>query len=316
MMQAPQPARAVPKASGAMKLENLVKGRQKEPWRLLLAGVEGIGKSTFGAAAPKPIFLDTEGGTGHLDVQRFPKPTNLPDVLEALRELTEGKHDFESLVVDTVDWLEPLVWSFICQRDGKSDIEDYGYGKGYQAALDEWRPLIGALERLEKTRGMNIILLAHTQLRTFKNPEGEDFDRYELKLHQKAAGILKEWVKAVLFANFEQYAVKADKDKNNKFARAKGVSTGQRIVYTERQAAYDAKNRYALPAQFPLNWQAFIDAAENGPAEMQARIRHTAKQVGGQLEKDTLESLARIGDDPVKLAQLHGWIASKTNTNP
>lgn len=310
-MNQPQPVRAVPKASGTMKLGNLVKGRQKEPWRILLAGVEGIGKSTFGAAAPKPIFLDAEGGSGHLDVPRFPRPSNLPDVHEALRELTEGTHDFETLVVDTVDWLEPLVWAFICQRDGKTDIEDYGYGKGYQAALDEWRPIVGALERLEKTRGMNIILLAHTQLKTFKNPQGEDFDRYELKLNLKAAGILKEWVKAVLFANFEQYAVKAEKDKANKFARAKGISTGQRLVFTERDAAYDAKNRYALPPQLPLSWESFEKAAANGPTELRARISAIAANVGGQLEKEALESIVRCGDDPVKLAQLHSWIQSK-----
>lgn len=309
--QPQQAARVIPKASGMMKLGNLVKGRQKEPWRLLLAGVEGIGKSTFGAAAPRPVFLDAEGGTGHLDVQRFPKPSNLPDVHEALRELAEGQHDFETLVVDTVDWLEPLVWDFICQRDGKSDIEDYGYGKGYQAALDEWRPLISALERVEKTRGMNIILLAHTQLKTFKNPQGEDFDRYELKLHLKAGGLLKEWVKAVLFANFEQYAVKAEKDKANKFARAKGISTGQRLVFTERDAAYDAKNRYALPGQIALSWEAFTAAAANGPTELRDRIAAIAAQVGGQFEKETLEAVVRAGDDSVKLAQLHSWIASK-----
>jgi hypothetical protein len=312
MQTQPQPVRAAPKASGTMKLGNLVKGRQKEPWRLLLAGVEGIGKSTFGAAAPKPVFLDAEGGTGHLDVQRFPRPTNLADVHEALRELTDGEHAFETLVVDTVDWLEPLVWQHICQRDNKADIEDYGYGKGYQAALDEWRPLIAALERLEKARGMNIVLLAHTQLKTFKNPQGEDFDRYELKLHQKAGGLLKEWVKAVLFANFEQYAVKAEKDKNNKFARAKGISTGQRLIYTERDAAYDAKNRYALPPQIALNWEAFITAAANGAVELTARIKALAAQIGGQVEKDTLESLARCGEDSVKLAQLPGWISSKS----
>lgn len=302
--------RIAPRATGAMKLANVTRGKQKEPYRILLAGVEGIGKTTFAAGAPSPIFLEPEKGSGHLDVPRFPVPANFADALEAIAELTTGEHSFQTVVVDTVDWLEPLIWSHICTRDGKTDIEDYGYGKGYQAAVDEWRKFVSALERLEKAKGMNVVLLAHSQLRSFKNPEGEDFDRYELKLNLKAAGVLKEWVKAVLFTNYETWAIKAKGT-----LKAKGVSSGARLVYSTRSAAYDAKNRYSLPAALPLAWADFEKAAlAHQPltsVELVEAIKKNAATAGGDVEKTALGALERAGDDAQKLAELNNWVAAK-----
>ncbi len=284
-----------PRASGVMKLSSITSGKRREPYRLLLAGVEGIGKTTFAASAPKPILLEPEQGSGHLDVPRFPPPANLADVFAAVEELISGQHDYQTLVVDTVDWLEPLVWQFVCARDGKLDIEDYGYGKGYQVALDEWRKVLAALERLQNLKGMNVILLAHTTLRTFKNPEGEDFDRYELKLNAKAAGIVKEWVKAVLFTNYETFAVKA-----KGALKAKGVASGARLLYTTRSAAYDAKNRYSLPAALPLSWAEFDRAAKLGQPltddELREAIKVNAARAGGEVEKSAVAALARVVD--------------------
>lgn len=314
-----QQQRFVPKATGSMKLTNVARGKQREPYRVLLAGVEGIGKTTFAAAAPSPIFIEPERGSGHLDVPRFPPPTNLPDVLEAVQELTVSEHAFQTVVIDTIDWLEPMVWAFVCSRDGKSDVEDYGYGKGYQVALDEWRKVLSALERLEKAKGMNVILLAHTQLRSFKNPEGDDFDRYELKLHAKAGGLVKEWVKAVLFTNYETYAVKA---KNA--LKAKGVSSGARLIFTTRSAAYDAKNRYSLPPALPLSWPDFDTAAQlgqpmSGPELLEA-IRQNAARVSDDVAKQVAGALERAAGDVGKLSELNNWVAAKiamaSNTNP
>ena len=74
-------------------------------------------------------------------------------------------------------------------------------------------------------KGTNVVLLAHSWIKPFKNPSGEDFDRYELKINNKAAGLVKEWSEAVLFANWETF-VKEDK----RTKRNKGVSTGARIL--------------------------------------------------------------------------------------
>lgn len=303
-----------PKATGQMRLQNVVKGRVQEPWRLLLFGVEGIGKTSFGAAMPKPIFVDLEAGSGRLDVARFPTPQNFADVLDAVRELRETNHDFQTLVLDTVDWLEALIWKHICARDKMHDVEEYGFGKGYAVAVEEWRVLIRDLEALERGKGMNICLLGHSHVKTFKNPEGPDFDRYEPQLNAKAAGVLKQWPKAVLFAHYEQYA-----EKENRFAlKAKGVATGERLVFTNRTAAYDAKNRYDLPASIPLSWDAFVQAAttERSAGELVELIKVNAKNVGGDVEKQALAAIDRAAGDVTKLKQLNNWVAAKSAAAP
>lgn len=298
-------AQAQLKPASRMLLANVKKGRIASPLKILLYGPEGIGKSTFGAAAPGAVFLGAEEGTHQLDIARLPRPETFEDVLELVRALTFEAHDYQSLVTDTLDWLEPMIWRYLCKKDGVEYIEQYGegYGKGYTAAVDEWRRLISALESLQSAKGMHVVLLAHSQIKTFKNPEGEDYDRYQLKMNEKAAGLLKEWCDAVLFAKYETYA-KADKRK-----RVRGVDTGARVIFTERRAAFDAKNRYSLPEQLPLSWPDFAAAVEAGkvaePATLKEEIQRKAKELGGELEKVILDTLAKAGNDAANLALIN-----------
>jgi hypothetical protein len=310
---APKPTTAAaPKSApqSRMRLDKLVKGRLTQPKRVVLYGPEGIGKSTFAASAPGPIFLGAEDGTGELDVVRFPFPETFAEVREAIRTLTLEKHDFQTLVIDTLDWIEPLIWSHCCTRDGESNIEGYGYGKGYVAAMDEWRALISDMERLRQAKPMHVLFLAHSSIRSFKNPQGEDYDRFELKLHAKAAGLVKEWSDAVLFANYETFAKKDEKTK-----RVRGVDTGARLVHTERRAAFDAKNRYGLPQSLPLSWPDFEAAVEAGqtaaPSALVAEIQRKARELGGELEKKILETLAKAGEDPRSLALINNRVNAK-----
>lgn len=239
-----------------MPLTQIVSGKQKQPDRILLYGVEGVGKSTWAASAPKPIYLAAEDGTAALNVSRFPV-ASWQDVLDAITTLTIEKHDFQSVVIDTIDAIEPLCWQFVCEKGKQKSIEDFGYGKGYTAALDEWRVFIAALEKLRRERGLEVILIGHSMIRTFKNPEGEDYDRYELKLNAKAGGLLKEWCDSVLFARYQTFT-----NLDAKAGRTKGVSNGARIVHTQRTAAFDAKNRYSLPDGLPLSYADYRAAVE------------------------------------------------------
>lgn len=301
-----------PTAPRRMTLDKVVKGRVEAPRRILLYGTEGIGKSTFASDAPAPIFLGAEDGTAQLDIQRFPKPESWDDVLEAVRVLTEEKHEYQTLALDTLDWAEPLLWASMCARDKVADVESYGYGKGYQKALDEWRVFLAALERLRAARQMHVILLAHAWIKPFKNPEGEDFDRYEMKLNGKAAGLLKEWCDAVLFANYETFAVKKDE----KARKAKGVSTGARVINTQRTAAYDAKNRYSLPETLPLSWADFDAAVKAGavasPADLRAEIDRKVKELDDpELAKKVAELVAKAGDSSHSLALINNRLNLK-----
>lgn len=298
-------------APNRMTLASVARGKIQAAPRVLCYGPEGIGKSTLGAGAPGAIFLGAEDGTGQLDVARFPRPENWDDILGAIAVLEREPHDYKTLVIDTLDWVEPIIWAHVCERDKEKTIESYGYGRGYQVAIDEWRKLLAALERLRSSRKMTVVLLAHSQIRTFKNPEGEDFDRYELKLHAKAGGLCKEWVDAVLFANFETFA-----QKNEKTKRVKGISTGARLLYTARSAAYDAKNRYSLPDAMPLSWDDFAAGVAAGQVATPEALRAEAERKIGELgESPAAEkargALERAGDDASKLAQLNNWLNTK-----
>lgn len=304
------PVAAIPAAQpqvppSRMTLGAITRGRVETPWRLLVFGPEGVGKSTLGADMPNPIFLGAEDGTGHLNVARFPTPESWRDVLDAVVALGRHGHQFKTLVIDTLDWVEPLIWRHVCARDNEANIEAYGYGKGFQVAVDEWRMLLRGLQTLRGV-GMNVLMLAHSHQKTFKNPEGEDFDRYELALNIKAAGVLKQWADAVLFANYETYAKKDERTK-----RVKGVSTGARLLYTERTAAYDAKNRFGLPAYLPLDWAGLDTAIKAGaPADVASLVeecKRKAVAMGGALEVQVTEAIARAGGDAEKLSKLNNW---------
>ena len=155
---------------------------------------------------------------------------------------------------------------------------------------------------------MGIVLLAHAAIRTFKNPEGEDFDRYELKLNAKASAVVREWADAVLFANYETLTAKKD-------GRVRGISTGARFMFTERRAAWDAKNRYGLPEQLPLSWSELEEAMVSGHApqadELRAEIDALLPQVEADVRVKAEQYLAKNGADPRALNQLADKLRAK-----
>lgn len=299
----PQPMRNWKPPVPTWTLADVSSGVQDVAKRLMLSGIEGIGKSTFGANAPSPIFLGVEDGSLHLPVKRTPKISRWVDALHAVDLLVKETHPFKTCVVDTVDHLEPLLWDHICERDDEKSIESYGFGKGYTAALDEWRRFLRKLEAL-RAKDINVLLIAHTHLKAFKNPQGPDFDRYELKLNIKAGGLLKEWCDAVLFAAYETWSVKEDK----KDKKGKGVSNGQRSIYTERTAAYDAKNRFGLPPQLPLSWDEFELAVQAGkpqdPTLLIEQINRQAALLDDGNKKKVAEAIGRASGDASKLTTL------------
>lgn len=279
------------------------RGRLQTPLRILTYGLEGGGKSTLFEGAPNPIWLDVEDGTARLNVTRYPfrdepgghVPHTYGEVLAAVDDLTRAAHDYKTLVVDTADRLESLLWKYIVDRDNGShgggkltSVESYGYGKGYQVAGDEWRALCAKLDRLRMARGMTVVLLAHSLIRNFKNPESSDYDRYQLAVNEKAAGFLKGWSDIVGFLRFEEGATKASERE-----RARGWSTGKRILCLSRTAAYDAKGRGGMPDEIE------IPAAEPWAA-LAAAIEQSASTNPEQLAAAIAAEVERIGDPDLK----------------
>jgi hypothetical protein len=293
-----------------MSLANVRKGKLDLPLRVLLYGVEGVGKSTFASRAPKPIFLGADAGTENLDIVRMPEPRTWTEVFEAVDELQDQPHDRESLVIDPVNFLEPLCWSHLCTKNKWDSIEDPGFGKGYDAALEEWRLLIARIERLWSTRRMNVVILAHVRLKLFKNPEGDDFERYTLPMHEKSAGLLRQWCAFVLFAKHNLFAHKDAKTK-----RVRGVTDGARVIHTEWSAAFDAKNRANLPPELPLSWDRFVEAvkaSQEREVVLRKQIAEGVKEIGDPEVARKVDAYVKdAGDDITRLAEIANAVAVK-----
>lgn len=248
-------------------LAQIQRGRTAKPPRILVHGTEGVGKSTFASQAPKPIFIQCEDGLDEIDCEKFPLATTYDDVIVALTELRTGQHDYETGVIDSVDWLERLIWDKLCAQYSVNSIEkvDGGYAKGYTHALTYWREIVDHLNALRNTRGMVILLIAHSKVERFEDPESSPYDRYSPRLHKHAAALLSEWADAVLFATRKIRTQTEDAGFNRKrtIAHAIGRDGGDRILRCVGGPSCVAKNRYGIIEELPLSWPAFITALSN-----------------------------------------------------
>lgn len=242
----------------AISLASISRNTTIAPPRIVLHGPQGVGKSSWAAAAPNPIFLPTEDGLGRLEVDAFPLLQSFDAVVEAIGALYQENHEYNTVVLDTADWLEPLIWKATCEANGWNNIEQPGFGKGYLAATEFWTKLFDGLNALRADRGCAIVVVAHSEIKRYNSPETEPYDRFSIKLQARAAAKLQEWADCVFFANFKTYTATTDAGFNKTVVR--GVGTGERVLYTEERPAFLAKNRYSLPPEMSLNWMAFQEA--------------------------------------------------------
>ena len=229
----------------------ITSGVLSTPLKVVIYGPEGIGKSTFAAQAPGPLFIDTEGSTARMNVRRLPAPTSFTMIQEEIRYVISNPTVCQTLVLDTADWAERLCRDGVCAKNSKAGLEDFGYGKGYSYVFEDFGRMLNLLDQVTD-RGVNVIITAHAAMRKFEQPdESGAYDRWELKLinAQKCsiANMLKEWADMVLFANYETFVIK-NEDKKNK------VSGGKRVMYTTHHPCWDAKNRFGLPEKLPFDF--------------------------------------------------------------
>ena len=239
----------------AFDLKSIRKNDAMSAPRIMIYGVEGIGKSSMAAGAPNPIYILTEDGLGSLKVDHFPLATSFQDVMDAIASLYKDNHAFETVVIDSLDWLEAIIQREIEQ---KYDAKDLAYGKGSLIAAERWREILDGLNALRNDKGMAIILIAHTTIKRFDSPEVEPYDRYQPKLQERSNAVVREWADAVLFANYRTIVKKDDVGFNQ--TNNRGISTGERLLFTSERPAYMAKNRYNMPESIPLSWDAFAEA--------------------------------------------------------
>lgn len=258
-----------------MSLSTVTSGVALRPPRILLMGTPGIGKTTWAAQAPAPIFICCEEGADTIGVARFPLAKSFQDVMNNLRALATEKHDYATVVIDSLDPLEQLIVDSV---NTERTEKECAYGKGVLFANDKWRDLLNGLTWLRDNKNMIVILIAHTSIKRFDNPETDPYDRYVPRLHEKGAGIICGWVDAMLFANYKIYTKETEVGFNKDVRRALG--TGERTIFTSERPAYMAKSRYAIPHELPMNWQAFQNAVTASASK--AETRQPASQLANQ----------------------------------
>lgn len=223
-------------------MESITSSKKFSPQKVVVYGVPGVGKTTFAASWPNPVLVRAEDGAGALDIPTFPNLVqSLDDLRMAILALLKGEHGFKTLVLDSLDWIEPVLWRELCAREGKENIEEFGYGKGYIMLDAIWKGVQAGLDRLREKKGMHIVTIAHSVMQTFDPPDTDPWTRYNIKLNKRAAALWTEWAEMLLFMNYETRLEKSDN------ARTKAKGSGDRVIYTQERPAWLAKSRWPLP---------------------------------------------------------------------
>lgn len=236
------------------------------PPLITIYGTDGVGKTSLALDAPDVVYLPTEQRFGHLEAANvFQTETNpnaicssFIDMNNAFEALLTQEHNFKTAVVDSLDHFEPHVWQAVLDKFMKDNgqpaknIEEYGYGKGYIYTDDAWNHFFTQINRLRNERGMTVILVAHYSMKEEKSAEGESYEQYQIKLHKRAASLVRENSDGVFFAKFKTNIAKVGEGLRS---RNIGVGTGERILICQSRPSCVVKSSFdSLPAEIPLNW--------------------------------------------------------------
>ena len=269
----------------------ITKGRQNLPYKVCVYGPEGIGKTTFAAQFPDPLFIDTEGSTARMDVARLDKPSSWAHLADMVNFVIREK-PCGTLVIDTADWAEVLAKEYVISSGGDKikSIEDFGYGKGYTMIAEQYGRFLNKLTDVTNA-GINVVVTAHAMMRKFEQPdEMGAYDRWELKLEKKVAPLVKEWSDMILFANYKTMVIEDSKTKTKK------GTGGQRIMYTTHHPAWDAKNRDGLPEELPFEFAQIAHLFQVDPStrSMAVEVPAAPAQAPTKQEVKQVESVQTV----------------------
>ena len=273
----------------------ILKGKLQAPVRGIIYGTEGIGKTSLAAELPDALILDTEDGSKQIDCARA-LCLDWRSIEHAVKELIKDSQGFKSVIIDSADWMEKALQAHMLRLSGKKSIEDYGYGKGYTMVAEEVASFLALLDQLV-AKGIHVVFIAHAKVvRTSPPDETDGYDRYELKLTKQVGPLLKEWADVILFCNYKINLVEG----TDKKIKAQGGK--ERVMYSERRAAWDAKNRFGLPEEMPMVASEIMHLFTGAQARTS---KPTEKAVEKPVEKPTEEKADTITAEQIEKLELY-----------
>jgi GTPase SAR1 family protein len=281
----------------------ITRGIEQTAAKVCIHGPAGVGKTTLASQFPNPLFLDTENGSRRIDCHRV-RCADWMTLKGALVNLSRDAMGYQTIVIDSGDWAEELLCLHLASKDEKQrHPDDLPYGQGGVLIAKHFSAMLADCSMLVE-RGINVVVIAHSIVKRVSPPDLEEaYDRYELKMRPKVAPKLLEWSDAVLFANFKTRVVEGDDGK------LRGRGGKERRLFCERSAAWDAKNRYGLPAEVAMSVEAL--------APLFAGVTPAPAARAGWLDRvrlaTTVEELGQIADEADKAVTAGDLTESQRN---
>jgi len=218
----------------AFTMENVVKGAIQKPRKIVIYGPPKTGKSTLAGSVKKGLMIPTEDRVAHIECHKTPVVQEYSEIMEVFDFLLKNeKHAYKRVVIDSLDWLEPILHKHICTTKGlKSLTDDHTKETAFQKglkylAVEGWKTFLYNCDVL-RDNGFDVIIVAHSHNITVNPPDTDSYDKAVMKIDKNALSIVEEWADIIGYYTQEIFVKKDDQGINKK---GKALTTKKRILH-------------------------------------------------------------------------------------